>query len=197
MKTLLRTLFILAFLVLAAQTVRHVYHRFLLPTTSVLDKFEQPLHDEIANASSLDELVTLYEKARTRVEEYEKTHEAEKKRSYEMTDKEPYRSQERLKHAITDWETKQQCVEQLRYYWGISFCMLLLGMVVFAWIPWLGAALVITGFCEMIFWTSPGFFGADTWASTRLLNYATALSSISLVSLIVSAAVLKILRDEP
>jgi hypothetical protein len=63
MKVLHRTLFVVTALILSTQTVRHVYVRCLEPTGSVLDRYEPRVSTDIKKASSLDELVRLYDEA--------------------------------------------------------------------------------------------------------------------------------------
>jgi hypothetical protein len=61
MKTLQKILAIIAILILVTQIVRHVYLRWLQPRQSVLDKYEQPLKDDIKSAQSLGDLVRKYD----------------------------------------------------------------------------------------------------------------------------------------
>jgi hypothetical protein len=68
MKALHRTLAILACLFLVVQTVRHAYVLWLEPRASVLDRFDRPLKDEIASASSAEELLRRYEPVRKEVD---------------------------------------------------------------------------------------------------------------------------------
>lgn len=68
MRALEKTLAILAFVVLVSQTVRHAYLLWLEPRASVLDKYDQPLKNDIANAGSLDELVRRYDPVRKQVD---------------------------------------------------------------------------------------------------------------------------------
>ena len=58
MKTARRILAILASVILVTQTVRHAYLLWLEPRGSVLDKYDQPLKGEIAEAGSLGPLLT-------------------------------------------------------------------------------------------------------------------------------------------
>ncbi|HEY6252566.1 MAG TPA: hypothetical protein VI685_21635, partial [Candidatus Angelobacter sp.] len=68
MKSLQKTIVVLALLALISQTIRHAYMLWFEPRVSVLDKFDKPKED-IKAATSLDELVRRYEEAHKRADE--------------------------------------------------------------------------------------------------------------------------------
>jgi hypothetical protein len=68
MKPLRITLFIIAFVILASQTFRHAYVRWIETRTSVLDKYNTETEKQISAAKSLDELVRQYDAAHAEVE---------------------------------------------------------------------------------------------------------------------------------
>ena len=186
MKALEKTLAIIAFLILVSQTVRHAYMLWLEPRGSVLDKYDQPVKNEITNASSLDELVRRYDAA------YKKAEEARAQQSnanegfdYRLQQKEPYKSERLLRDAITDWERRAKEIREVRFYWAVGLALFLLGILSYKKLNrWLGLTLLITGFSEIIYWTSPTFFG-PTREFDRLLGNKLVLSVISLVLLLV------------
>lgn len=184
MNALQKTLAILAILVLVSQTVRHGYLRWFEPRGSVLDKYDQPLKGQIADAASLTELVLRYDTARKEVEraKQEQTKTEKELLPYERNAKEPYKSENMLREAITDWEAKSKEIHALRFYWYIGLALCVLGLLAYRkWNRWFGFTLVIAGFSEIIYWTSPTFLGSSTHEFDRLLVNKFTLSVISLV----------------
>ena len=197
MRALLKTLAIIAFLALASQTVRHAYMLWLEPRKSVLDKYDQPRKEEIAAAASLDELVRRYDPVRKQVdlakEQRSKTREQPE---YEQNEKEPYKSEGTLREAITEWETRSKEVHALRFYYLVGLIFSALGVLTYIKSNrWLGAALIIAGFSEFIYWTSPTFIGA-TREFDRLLANKLALSVVSFVLLLAAIWLLGIFSDK-
>ena len=189
MNALQKTLAIIAFVVLVSQSVRHTYLRWLEPRTSVLDKYDAPLKSEIAGASSLDELLRRYEAVRREADAAR----AELKKSgkeptyADLASAEPYKSERALHDAITGWEAKANEMHQVRFYWAVGLVLCLLGLAAFSkWNRWLGLTLVITGFSEIIYWTSPVFFGPNTREFDRLLVNKLVLSLISIALLLLA-----------
>lgn len=72
MKVFRTVVTILAFFILVPQTVRNAYVRWFEPRESVLDKYKQPMKGRIQAATSLDELVAMYEKAHKKGEAWRK-----------------------------------------------------------------------------------------------------------------------------
>lgn len=189
MNALQKTLAIIAFVVLVSQSVRHSYLRWLEPRTSVLDKYDAPLKDEIAGAASLDELLRRYEAVRKEADAAR----AELKKSgkeptySDLAQAEPYKSERALHEAITGWESKAKELHELRFYWTVGLVVCLLGLAAFRKMNrWLGLSLVITGFSEIIYWTSPVFLGPNTREFDRLLVSKLLLSVISIVLLLLA-----------
>jgi hypothetical protein len=184
MKALQTTLFVVTALILSTQTVRHVYVRYLEPTRSVLDSYEPPVTADIKKANSLDELVKLYDEAYNKV----KAADAQPKDPTTVSAKieeEPYKSERLLKEAIRDWESKTKEVFELRYFWLSGAAFLIIGFLCYKKVfPWLGLTLLIAGFSEMIWATSPSFRGGSQTEFDRLLTNKIIFSSISLVLLL-------------
>jgi hypothetical protein len=182
-----KTLAIIAFLILASQTIRHAYLRWIEPRTSVLDKYDKPLKGEITNAASLDDLLRRYDPVRKQADavrqELSKTG---KKLPYdEEKDLEPYKSEQALREAITEWETKSKEIHEIRFFWLVGFAFFAVGLVTYRRLNrWFGLTLLIAAFVEFIYWTSPTFLGANTREFDRLLDNKVAFSVISLVLLI-------------
>jgi hypothetical protein len=197
MTALQRTLAILACLFLAVQTVRHAYLLWLEPRTSVLDKYDRPLRDEIAAAQSLDELLRRYEPVREQVDRIKaERRAADPKATFQdEQEAEPFRSERTLREAISGWEDKAKEVSALRFYWLVGVFCAVLGFVSYRRLSrWLGMTLMIIGFSEIICWTSPTFLGS-TREFDRLLAHKIALSAVSLVILGLAIHFLGIFRD--
>jgi hypothetical protein len=185
MKTLQKILAIIAILILVTQTVRHVYLRWLQPRQSVLDKYEQPLKDDIKSAQSLGDLVRKYDEVYKKVQT-EKADKSKPSLSYsEKSETEPYKSEIALKEAIRSWESKSKEIHALRFYWFCGLIFLILGAVFYKkFNRWFGLTLMIAAFSEMIYWTSPTFIGPETREFDKLLTYKIIFSLLSFLLLI-------------
>ena len=181
MKPLLKTLAILAFVALVVQTVRHAYMLWFEPRGSVLDKYDQPVKSEIGNAASLDELLRRYDPVRKQVDELSKTSSSP---AYEQAQKEPFKTEQTLRQAITEWEEKSKEIRAIRLYCLVAAVLFMLGLLAYKKLNrWLGISLLIAAFSEFIYWTSPTFIGS-TREVDRLLANKLVLSIVSLVLLV-------------
>jgi hypothetical protein len=194
-----KTLAIIAFLILASQTIRHAYLRWIEPRSSVLDKYDKPLHDEITKAASLDELVRRYDPVRQQVDAArQELSKAGKKLTYdEEKDLEPYKSEQALHEAVTEWEAKSQEIHEIRFFWLVGFAFFAVGLVIYKKLNrWFGLTLLIVAFIEFIYWTSPTFLGANTREFDRLLENKVAFSVISLALLLAGIWLNQIFTDK-
>lgn len=193
MKVLEKTIVVLAFLALVSQSIRHAYMLWSEPRNSVLDKYDKPAKSDIAAATSLDELVRRYEPLRKQADEVRQERlKAEKPLSYaEERDTEPFKSEQELKQAITEWEEKAKEMRELRFFWTVGLLLLVLGMVIYKRVNrWFGLTLLIAGLSEFIYWTSPTFFGGTREFDRLLWNKLV----LSLVSLVLLMAVIRLNR---
>lgn len=198
MKPLKTTLLILTLVMLTVQAARHVYVRFIEPRTSVLDRFDETKATEaIRSAASLSDLLAEFEPAKARTDQLD----AELKEQLDPEEPESHYDIERMWHtkhedeydraselrrAIQDWEEKSKEILELRVFWGFGLILLAIGVAVYAkGMDWIGMALIISGFLEMIWCTSPsiGFFGSPV-EFDRLLNHKLFFTAISIVLLI-------------
>jgi hypothetical protein len=188
MRILRITLFMIAFVILTSQTFRHAYVRWLEPRGSVLDKYETHTEQQITMAKSLDELVTLFDSAHTKVLEYEKANPPKvdtEPRRY-PGDAEPYKTESSLRDAIKDWEQKSKEIHELWHFWIAGVLAFVIGsFLTLKSDRWSGMALLILAFAEMIWSTSPTFrsIGAQP-EFDRLLVHKFVLSVISLILLL-------------
>ncbi len=190
MKTFRAILAMMALLVVAGQTFRHVYVKWIEPRDSVLLRFRDPAEQDIAASKSLGELLALYEDARKKVQAADKeravNQSGESGFDYERHEREPYRSEDQLRRAIEQWEDHNQQIHELHYFWWCGCLCALLGFTVERRLnPWLGLSALVLGFLEMIWATSPAFrtFGAEV-EFDRLLTLKTVYSSATLVMLL-------------
>lgn len=181
MRRLQITLFVIALFILTTQTFRHVYVKWIEPTTSVLDQFDDQTEQDIAAAKSLDELVTLYAEADRKVKEEElKTKDAEELRPREI-DREPYKSEWKLRQAIETWESHSKKIFELQFFWACGAGSLIVGIFCYRFVNrWIGITGVIAGFAEMMWWTCPQFraFGSGV-EFDRLLTQKIIFSLVS------------------
>jgi hypothetical protein len=185
------TLFVIAFVILASQAFRHAYVRWMEPRTSVLDKYDTAAEQQVTAAKSLDELVRLYDDAYTKLQNYEKSHpqEMEKRENERSSDYAKLSKDEStLKNAIQEWERRSKDVHELWHFWIAGFAAFLIGSVVILRSDrWLGMALLVLAFAEMIWATCPSIrsFGAQP-EFDRLLIHKFALTIVSLLLLLLT-----------
>ena len=185
MTALLRTLAIVASFFLVVQTIRHAYVLWLEPRTSVLDGFDRPLKDEIAAARSLDVLMKRYEPVRREVDRVKAERRAADPKAEFNGEEEPFKSEAALREAITGWEQRAKELHSLWFYWLIGAAIATIGVAVFRRVNrWVGVSLLIIGFSEIIYWTTPSFFGGGVQEFDRLVATKLALSVVSLAMLV-------------
>jgi hypothetical protein len=197
-KALKKTLAIVALLFLTAQTIRHAYLLWFEPRGSVLDKYDQPLEGQISGAASLEELVKRYDQVRKEVDLARlEAAKAGKEVSYgDESRLEPYKSENTLRDAIKEWESKAKDIHALRFYWFIAFALFVCGFLAYKKLNrWLGLTFLIAAFSEFIYWTSPTFVGG-TREFDKLLGNKFVFSVMSLILLVVVIWFLQIFADE-
>jgi hypothetical protein len=192
MRTLKVVVFLLTFLCLSAQLIRHIYVRWVQEQGSVLDKYARAVHQEIRNATSLQALDKLYaaavKKAREEAAKAAKTRPqpAENPCDYSEPQDPANSSMEvlALRTAIEDWERKSNEVREVRFYWAWGFLAVALAAVCHrrGW-QWAAMALLLLGFSEMEWWTSPSFMGGAQQEFTRLLDNKILFTILSLTVL--------------
>jgi hypothetical protein len=190
MKTFGTIVTILAFFILIPQTVRHVYVRWIEPRGSVLDKYKEPMKENIKAATSLEELLDLYEKEHRTKESPSHDGSAPAVAAAPMYGPPfPGAPEINLEQAIREWETCSNEIYKLRFYWFFGLGLVVLGVIAHKFSLATGLILRIIGFSEMIYWTSPSFIGFGTHEMDRLLVNKLIFSSITLVMLTLILAV--------
>lgn len=188
MKVLQKTFIILAFLILFTQTMWIGYTLWFEPRGSVFDKYNDPKRAEINNTQSLDELSRRYDEAHKKVEVAKQEREklTEGKSYTNELETEPYKSENMLSYAIRDWEDKNKEIHTLRFYGGISFCLILLGTFLFKkGYKWYGLTMLITAYSEIIIWVYPSTLSGSTYAFEHLMINKIIFSTVSLILLLV------------
>jgi len=180
------TLFVLLLLVLATQSFRHVYVKWIEPTGSVLDEFRPSVEEDIAASKDLDELRALYAKAHARVKPYEEGRSLREIQLARETNQDVYLEETRLRQAIERVEAQGRSLAQLWFYWGCGLLSILLGLLAYARLnAWVGMVGLITGFTEMAVWTSPLWrSGGPQGEFERLLTTKLILSFASMALLL-------------
>jgi hypothetical protein len=196
-KTFERILFLIAFLFIDVYTTRHIYQRWLAPSTSALDQFKTETEAAITSASELKELLTKYRPAREAVRQLERQNAGKPPDQWRFDDQEPFKSEASLRTAIEEWEARQREISEMRIYWVFGFIAGTVGLLVHQRSSkWLGLALIVTGFAEMTWWCSPTWFSSTTAETERLLNNKLILSIATFAIMLIGARLLGLIRDD-
>lgn len=169
------------------QTLRHSYVRIFYDKPSVLDKYEDDEIDlEIKYSSSLDTLLLQYDKVYHAVNDFEKDKTEEELDKIKKYKNEPYISKTKYERAIDNWEQKAEKNHELIVFWLVGLFFLILGLFFYyKKLEWLGISLIISGFIEMIWWSSPSFYGGGAHVEfLKLLNNKIIFSISTLFILI-------------
>ena len=197
MKTFERVLFLIGFLFIDVYTTRHVYQLWLAPTRSVLDEFKGETEGAIESATELEDLLKRYRPARAALDQLEKQNRGKSSDAWRFEDQEPFKSEATLRRAIEEWEQKQNDLFEMKVYWSFGLLSAVLGLFVHRKASrWLGLALMIAGFAEMIWWCSPAWFSQATAETRRLLGYKLILSVTTMLLFMGGARLLGLLRND-
>ena len=185
MEALKKTLFILSVVAVTSYTVRHMYLKWIEPRGSVLDKYEESIVSEIKNATSLQQLEKIFSDAQGRIKEYEKVDSIMAMEHYKRHELEPYKTESEARSAVQSWEAKSREIFQIRFFWALGLVLTIIGFAVYKKVnAWLGITVLITGYAEMVYWTSPTFFYGAEFEYNNLLTNKIILSILTLVLLI-------------
>lgn len=180
MRGLRLTVFVVAFLSLTAELMRHSYVRWVEDHTSVLDKYET-VDKEIKDATSLAVLETRYAEALEKEKVEKATQSREGAAQYN-----PESPVFKLRQAIAGWERAENQIRELRYFWvGGLVCLLLALVCHWRGLDWLSITLQIAAFAEMTWWTTPSFvpMGPEQ-EGTRLLGNKIVFTALGLLLLL-------------
>jgi hypothetical protein len=187
MRNLKITFFLIGMLIVTSQTVRHLYVRVYYDIPSVLDKYDDEIDKKIKHSSSLDTLLLHFDKAYNEVIVFEKDKTEEELKEVNKNRDEPYNSKTKYKKAIRDWEKKEEKIHEVIVFWIVGLILVLLGsLIYYRKGKWLGLSLIIVGFVEMIWWSSPSISTSGSHIEfLKFLNIKLFLSLISISILIV------------
>lgn len=190
MLTLQRVLFVIAFTFLSIHCLRLTYQQWFEPRTSALDVYDESVEADIREAKSLDELLARFDAAQETVRDYESDEANPRYDPYERHDIEPYMSERLLREAVVDWERRSKEIGKVRLYWFWGLIFLIAGLALHKWLnAWLGVGALTVAFSEMIYWSSPSYFGDPSQQFERLLDNKFALAWLSFVLLLVAGFV--------
>ena len=189
MKALTVVLTVLGIYALAQVTIqsfRHAYILWVEPRGSVL--YEQ-VGQDVLSAKTLDELFQRYKDATRKVEEWERGKSDEELQRADRS-REPYQTQQVLRAGIEAWEGQRRQLSALHFYWWCGLVTVVVGAACYRRSNrWIGAALLIAGLAEMVWWTSPTFRILSAEAEFgRLLWWKLIYSIATFVGLILLAA---------
>ena len=185
MQRLQTTLFVIFMVMLASQTFRHVWVKWIEPRGSVIDEFREPAEKKLADTKSLEELKAMYAKARADLKSYEAGKSLEEIALARETNRDTYRDERQIEEAIREVEYRQKSMFAVWFFWGLGVLSVLLGLFVMARIdPWVGMTGVITGFGQMAIVTNPLY---RTWGPQ------TGFESLLTLKLILSVLTLALL----
>lgn len=186
MKKLQVTLFIIGSLILLTQTVRHVHLYFfeLASKTSALDQFnsDYQIKKQVGEERSTKLLVEEYGSTRAKIKALEKDKTEDQIKEIKKSEETLYDKNTSLRREITDREDRLRDIRDIWVFSGAGLVFILLGSVFYLrQANWTGMSLLIAGFSEIIYWSSPSFFygGARQEYELLLLNKIT-LSLIGL-----------------
>jgi hypothetical protein len=188
MNTLKKTLFIIAVVFVTGYTIRHIYYKWFAPNQSVLDKYADSSTDAIKNATSLDQLVKIYDDAHKKVQAYESDKSNPKIKGLDRDIVEPYKTESKSRNAIKEWENRSKEIFEIRFYWSVGLLLVITGFLLYKKLnEWLGITLIIAGFAEKVYWTSPSFLSSTSVEYENLLTNKIIFSIGTLIFLVVVA----------
>jgi hypothetical protein len=109
---------------------------------------------------------------------------------------EPFKSEASLREAITNWEQRAKEVHSIRFYWLVGFILAAVGVATYLREHrWLGTLLLV-GVSEIIYWTTPTFFGGGIQEFNRLVENKLAQSVVSVVILALTLRLLNVFEED-
>ena len=189
MKKLQIALFIIATACFIPQTIWDFYLLWKPKNDSVLEQFDTgyDTKKEIKKIKSTDELVAEYRKVDLEIDKLEDGKTGEEKEKLEEENKELYSKQYSLSSEIDNREERDKEIRETWIFSIVGIILIVFGGVLYLKRQqWLGISLIIPGFLELMWWSSPQF--SSGWATreyTSLLMTKSILSVIALLLLYV------------
>ncbi|MBN1498813.1 MAG: hypothetical protein JW982_01540 [Spirochaetes bacterium] len=180
MKALKTVLFVIAAIIITSQTFNHIFVKLIEPRFSFLDNYKDPFEKEIDRAANLKELEKMYKPV---FESMNKIRESNPKYEKSAKYKQLETKLNELRNAITSTESILIEKKKLIFYWAFGLFSILAGILTYVKVnPWIGISAVITGFSEMITWTSP-LYHSHIQGYYELITLKLIFSLITLVLL--------------
>lgn len=175
-------LFLICVITVSTQTFRHIYVKFLDKNESILDKYRTDIEVSIYESTDMDQLEQLYIENDSKIKEIENTIEKyEEDRDYKQLQAE----KRKITSAINRAERLSESTYKLMIYWTMGFFCVVFGCVSYFFTSkWISLAALISGFSEMMVWTSPLFDRSNTLNFVELLNMKLVLSIITLILIV-------------
>lgn len=153
MKALKITLFLIGTIIISTQTFNHIFVKFIEPRFSITDNYKEDFEKEIDRSESLRELEKMYKPVIESINNIKKSNP-----DYRNSDeyKELKSKKEELERVIQRTESILIEKKKVIFYWLFGLFSISAGIFIHSRISsWIGISAIITGFCEMITWTSP------------------------------------------
>jgi hypothetical protein len=159
MKTLQKSLFLIATVLLVAQSARNIHHLIFGMEPSVMDQFQVDAAMKAARAEpKMETLLSEYKPASDEVKALEKGKTYDELRDIRTQHEELYKKYDALSSEITQRESQSRELRDHWLYSGFGFCLIVIGGLMYRReIMWPGFSLVVAGFCVLEWWASPSF----------------------------------------
>ena len=176
-------LFLICIITVSTQTFRHFYVKYLADNSSILDKYITKIEIDIKESKSLKELEEIFVDNKIKMEKIEISGIEKYDETKEYKDLKIEKN--KIVSEIRRAENLKQSQHKLLVYWIIGFVCVLFGCISYFFTSkWISFASLISGFSEMMVWTSPFFDRINTLNFIELLNMKLLLSIITLILLL-------------
>jgi len=186
MKRLITTLFILVSLVLTTQVVRHVHLLAFGSKVSVLEQFE-PKSDEdteIKKEVSTEILLKEYGELKPRANALVKGSDWSAQQEARQQDPDLFARCDLLEREIMQREARMDDLRDLWLFSGAGMLLIVAGiLLVRRGGAWVSLSFIVAGFCELLWWSKPDFFGGGAFR-----EYGFLLQSKLIISLVALAS---------
>ena len=185
MKKFATAIFVLFFVLLCTQLVRHAYTRITLNQESVLDKYSKKPSDlQMDSSLSLKELALTYADAEKRIKLAE-SGKSKKALAKYSGDESLTSRKNKIENLITQRESDYRAIKEIIFFWVTGLILAAAGSLVFIKLEiWVGASMITSGLTMMTWNTGPLFFmTAETHGSSLVLIVKIIFTFITLAAL--------------
>ncbi len=185
MKKFATAIFVLFFVLLSTQLIRHAYTRITLNQKSVLDKYsKKPVDLQMDSSLSLKELALIYADAEKRIKLAE-SGKSKKALAKYGSDESLTSRKNKIENLISQRENDYRAITKIIFFWITALILAAAGSLVFIKLEiWIGASLITSGLTMMTWNTGPLFFmAAETPESSLVLTVKLLFTFITLAAL--------------